>query len=435
MTHPLTFVILSSAFDILAEVGQVLNQKAQVRVLSVKTETADLVAEVVRLRPSAAIVSFGPTADEELAVIKRLAIECPQTMIIGAARDVSPDMILSSWHAGAHEFLRLPIIASEFEAILDTLAGFAAKQAQTLRRHGRVIAVFSNKGGCGTSFIASNLAVALRAPTALVDLDLQGGNVGFFFQIEPKFSITDLIENRTRMDDELLAKFLAPYSPNLALLPAPNDVDAAVDVKAEHVLEALELLRERYEYVVIDLAHTFDAITLAALDQADEILLVLTLDVMTVRSALRALSVFDRLDYPIQKVRAVVNRWTKNDLDLGRRQVEQLFGNRLIHLVPNDYRATVNSINLGQPLVESRPTSPISVEVRRLAASLGGVTDGKVKRRLDKKSPGLPAPDTSASNGAADGTVAPKGGTNGNEHNAKATRTWTRQIRALFRPA
>jgi pilus assembly protein CpaE len=76
-----------------------------------------------------------------------------------------------------------------------------------------VIAVFSNKGGCGTSFIASNLAFAMGAPTVLVDLNFQTGDLGFFFQVEPKFSILNLCENLERMDEELLSGFLANYSP------------------------------------------------------------------------------------------------------------------------------------------------------------------------------------------------------------------------------
>src|SRR4029079_7432424 len=141
--------------------------------------------------------------------------------------------------------------------------------------------------GCGTSFISSNLAVSLGTPTVLMDLNFQAGDLGFFFHVEPKFSIADLIKHQARMDKELLASLLTPHSPRLSLLPAPADVDAAVDVTAANVLETLSLLRQRYESVVVDLPHTFDEITLAALDQADDILLVLTLDIMTVRNALR----------------------------------------------------------------------------------------------------------------------------------------------------
>lgn len=427
--HQLTFVVLSDEPDFLAQAGSVFATLDHVKLLAVKSGTEDAYLETVRLRPSAAIISFGPAREKQLELVKKLAVDCPETMIIGAARDASPDTILGSLRAGAHEFLRLPIIASEFKAVLTRAAEFANKHQANDRRQGRLIATFSNKGGCGTSFIAANLAATLSEPTVLVDLDLQSGDLAFFFHLEPKFSIADLIDNRSRMDDELLAKTLAPHSTKLFLLPSPTDVDVAVELKAEDVDEALKLLRERYDNVVVDLPHTFDAVTLTALDQAAEVLLVVTPDVLTIRSALRTLSVFDRLDYPKSKVQVVVNRWTKNEPDFGRRQIEQLFGKRRIHLVSNDYKAIVNSINNGHPLVEARPSSTVSGEIKRLAASLGaapgsGVPVNNVAHVRNGHDPvALPLESSLA------GTVGLGHTTNGNGAGRKSLR---KQLSSLF---
>ena len=383
MSQLLTFVISGMEPDTVAGIAAALAASGRARLVSELHEPAQIHAEIVRQRPSTAIIVLSDSPEPELALIRQFAAEFPETMFIGASADASTDLILTSLRAGAREFLRLPINTDELEAILQRAAEYSRLHTPAKpTKRGRVIAVFSNKGGCGTSFISSNLAVSLGTPTVLMDLNLQAGDLGFFFHVEPKFSIADLIEHQTRMDDELLGSLLTPYSPNLSLLPAPTDVDAAVDVTAGHVLQTLELLRERYEYVVLDLAHTFDEITLAALDQADDILLVFTLDIMTVRSALRVLSILERLGYAREKIHAVVNRWSKNDVELGRPQIERLFGNRSVYLVPNDYRVAVNSINLGQPLVESRPTSAISMEIMRLSVALGGVAEEKAKAKI-----------------------------------------------------
>ncbi|MDQ3687371.1 MAG: hypothetical protein M3430_17495, partial [Acidobacteriota bacterium] len=158
---------------------------------------------------------------------------------------------------------------------------------------------------------------------------------------------------------------------NLSLLAAPREADSADDIEPEHIFEVLEILRERYEYVVIDPQHTFDGITLAALDQVDDIVLVLTLDIPSIRSTQRALAIFDRLGYPRHKIRIVVNRWSKQ-IDLELREVERFLGTKVMSFVQSDYRTAVNSINLGQPLVESDPTSKIALEIRQIAASLTG---------------------------------------------------------------
>ncbi len=430
MNQSLTLVIFGKEPNTLKELGGALAAHERVRLLAGRNEAHQLFAEVVRLRPAAVIVTLGDDPQQELSLIRQLADECPETMLIGAARDTSPDLILNSLRAGAQEFLRLPIIAAEFEAVLDHAAEYAAKQATAPHRKGRVIAVFSSKGGCGTSFLASNLAIALEAPTAIVDLNLQAGDLGFFFHLEPKFTITNLIENLARMDDSLLDTLLTPYSPNVSLLPTPRDMDAAIGVQAAQVREVIEVLRKRFEYVVIDLAHIFDEVTLAALDQADEILLVLNTDIMAVRSAQRALTVFDRLDYPREKVHVAVNRWNKKLLSLDWQKIERFLGKGATSFIPDDYRAVVNSINLGKPFVKEHPSAPISVEIKRLARSLTGKS-GKRER--------LPVFKAQVQNGhASNGHVAALNGAaaHGLKHEAGQSevdaKTWKLKLRSVF---
>jgi pilus assembly protein CpaE len=371
MTEPLTFVILSTGLDNFKEIRGALSADGRARLLAGGDDAEQLYAEIVRLRPSAAIIALGTGKEQSLALIERLAAECPSTAIISAATDASPDLILRSMRAGAREFLRLPIINEEFKTVLDRTAEFCAAHTEAPRKKGRMIAVFSSKGGCGTSFLATNLASVTNAPTVLADLNLQAGDLPLFLGLEPKYSIADLVENRARLDNELAARYVTPYSTNLSLLAAPREADSADEIEPEHVFEVLERLRENYAYVVLDPQHTFDAITLAALDQADTIVLVLTLDIPAIRSAQRALEIFDRLGYPRQKVRIIVNRWSKQ-IDLDLQQVERFLGERVTGFVPSDYQTAVTSINLGQPLVLSDQGSKIAVEIRRLAGIIIG---------------------------------------------------------------
>jgi pilus assembly protein CpaE len=370
MTQPLTFVILSTGLDSFKEIRGAL-QEAGGRLLAGGDDLEQVYEQIVHLRPSAAVVTFGPNAEQGLALIERLANEAAQTAVICAARDASPELILRSMRAGAREFLRLPIIKEEFNTVIARTAEYCSTRVETPKKKGRMIAVFSSKGGCGTTFMATNLAAATGASTVLADLNLQAGDLPLFLGVEAKYSIADLVENRARMDDSLLTSYVTPYSSSLALLAAPREADSADDIEPEHVFEALERLRERYEYVVLDPQHTFDPITLAALDQADDIVLVLTLDIPAIRSAQRALEIFDRLGYPRKKVSIVVNRWSKQ-IDLDLRQVEKFLGEPVIGFVPSDYQTAVNSINLGQPLVLSDATSKIAVEIKRIMGTILG---------------------------------------------------------------
>jgi pilus assembly protein CpaE len=137
-------------------------------------------------------------------------------------------------------------------------------------------------------------------------------------------------------------------------------------VKPGDVSEILHLLRQRYECIVLDLPHTFDPVTVAALDLADDILVVLTLDIPGIRATKRALKVFDRLGYARGRVHVVVNRWSKN-IDVELKKVETHLDEQLIGFVPNDYRKVMDSINLGRPLVQTDPSSRITLEIKRIA--------------------------------------------------------------------
>jgi pilus assembly protein CpaE len=371
MKQPLSFVVLSTGLDTFKELRAALASDDRTRLLAGGDDVEQLYPEVQKLKPNAAIIALGNNPNIAIALIERMAAECPETTVISAARDASPDLILRSMRAGARDFLRMPIIPEEFRTVVSRTCEHVATQVTAPKKKGRLVAVFSSKGGCGTTFLATNLAGSMASPTILVDLNLQAGDLPLFLGVEPKYSIADVVENRARLDETLMTTYITPHSSNLSLLAAPREADAADEIEPEHVFEALERLREKYDFVVLDPQHTFDAITLAALDQADEIVLVLTLDIPAIRSAQRALEIFDRLGYPRKKVRIVVNRFSKQ-IDLDLHQVERFLGERVAGFITSDYQTAVNSINLGQPLVQSEPNSKIAHEIRKVAAAIAG---------------------------------------------------------------
>ena len=387
MTQPLTFVVLSTALDNFKEIRGALVADSRVQLLAGGNDAEQLYEQIINLKPAVALITLGAHPDQAIKLIEKLKREFPSTAVISAAKGASGDLILQSLRAGAREFLNLPISADELKSVLDRITEFAVGQVEVPKKKGRMVAVFSSKGGCGTSFIATNLAAAASAKTVLVDLNLQAGDLPLFLGVDPKYSIADMVENRARLDESLITSFVTPYSAKLSLLAAPKQADSADEIEPEHVFEVLQRIRESYEYVVIDPQHTFDAITLAALDQADEIVLVLTLDIPAIRSTQRALEIFDRLGYPRKKIRIIVNRWSKQ-IDLDLRQVEKFLGEPVVGFVPSDYQTAVGSINLGNPLVLSDASSKIAQEIRRISETIAvGVTpieDAKPRRAVWK---------------------------------------------------
>src|SRR5215211_464659 len=142
----LSFVVLSTGLDTFKELRNALVTDPRARLLAGGNEVEQVYAEIVNLRPNAAVITMADgNAEQALRLIEKLAIEVPQTAIISAARNASPDLILQSLRAGAREFLRLPVITEEFKTVLDRTAEFCAGQKAVPRKKGRLIAVFSSK--------------------------------------------------------------------------------------------------------------------------------------------------------------------------------------------------------------------------------------------------------------------------------------------------
>ena len=369
MKRNLTFILLSKDPADSKEFSRALSNYPGASLLMVTDDPQQAFTETARLRPTALILNFAQIGDPGLKLVQNITAECPKSAVICASREASPDLILRSLRIGARDFIRLPIVEEDLATVFERTAQFANETAETEHKRGRAIAVFSPKGGCGCSLIATNLAMMQNSPTALVDLNLQSGDLELLLGVKPKFSLADVVENRDRLDDALLTSYLTPRSKNVSLLAAPLTAESAEDIEPRHIYEIMELLRQRFDSVIIDTPHSFDAVTISALDHADQILMVLTLEIHAIRSTRRALEIFDRLGYPRKKIRLVVNRWSKN-VELDQKQVEGFLGERVIGFVQSDYRAAVNSINLGQPLVESAPASRVTADLRAIAAKL-----------------------------------------------------------------
>jgi pilus assembly protein CpaE len=378
MKRNLTFILLSKDALAAREMTRAFSSRAGISLLMTSEDAEQVFAETLRLRPTAIVINLTHMGEPALKLVQRITAECPMTAVICASGESSPDLILHSLRAGARDFIRLPINEDELTTVIDRTAEFATQHVtEEPKARGRAIAVFSSKGGCGCSLIATNLAVIQTTPTVLVDLNLQSGDLELMLGVRSKFSLADVVENRDRLDDALLTNYLTHHSDNVSLLAAPVKAESAEDIEPKHIYEIMELLRQRYETVIVDAPHNFDAVTISALDHADQILVVLTLEIHAIRSTRRALEIFDRLGYPRKKIRIVVNRWSKN-IELDQKQIEAFLGERVVGFIQSDYRAAVNSINLGQPMALSAPTSKATADLRQIAAKL---FDGKVEQR------------------------------------------------------
>ncbi|MGE0130942.1 MAG: CpaE family protein [Blastocatellales bacterium] len=383
---------MSKAISVVV-IGRSLNQQERTRLRSASQTPLAIVAELPnapqvldelnRLRPQAALVLLNGELNHTFQLVERIHQELPETAVICSSEDNSPDVILQSFRSGAMEFLRLPLVETEIASVFAKIEQTVTKPEES---HGRVIAVYASKGGCGTTFVTANLAASLarlsRKRACVVDLNLQAGDQPLYLGLEPNYSIHDIVRNFDRLDDQLIASYLTQRSKYLTLLAAPTEIGKDEDVRVEHVTRSITLLRAQTEYVVIDPPRMLNELTIAALDAADDLLLLLTLDIPAIRSAKRALDIFARLGYDRSRVKVVINRYTKTpEFDL--KQVGKVLETDVFATISNDYQAAISSINVGEPLVLSKAQSRIVHDFGALASKLSGI-------RLPSESPEAP---------------------------------------------
>jgi pilus assembly protein CpaE len=260
-------------------------------------------------------------------------------------------------------------------------AAHVRRQLQTTAHRGRVITVFSPKGGTGKTVVSTNLAVALAKRdgmrTLLLDLDLQFGDAAIALGIEPEKTIYDLVVAPGELDSEKLAGYVSKHRSGLDVLAAPlrpEDAELVIESKA---IALLEVARGSYDAIVVDTSPFFHGPMLATLDRTDELLVLCGLDVPTLKNVRLALQTLELLSFPTSRIRYVMNRVNSN-VGLKTREVEAGLKVKVGWELPMD-RAVQVSVNRGEPVVLAEPRSDFSRALASLAKEVAPQAPTAVK--------------------------------------------------------
>ena len=239
-------------------------------------------------------------------------------------------------------------------------------------RHGKIVTVFSPKGGTGKTVTATNLATACAKfegrKTLLLDLDLQFGDAAIMLGVEPEKTIYDLVVAPGELDSEKLAGYITKHACGLSVLPAPLRPEDAELVTEAKLGRLLEVARESFDVIVVDTSPFFHGPMLATLDRTDELLLLCSLDVPTLKNLRLALQTLDLLSFPKSRVKIVLNR-SNSKVGMKPNEVEGALGMKVRFEVPSD-RAVPLAVNRGNPVVLAEESADVSRAIKSMAKEM-----------------------------------------------------------------
>ena len=346
-------------------------------------------------RPNVILMDINMPDMDGITATEIISNTVPESPIIMMSVQGEQDYLRRSMLAGAREFLVKPFSADELinairhvhelekvrrarYAPLAPAAGtqVAGAAAAPAVETGKIISFFSPKGGVGRTTIATNLAVALHQstekPVVLVDGSLPFGDIAVILNMSPKAkTIADLIGSFEQTDADVVESILVQHSTGIKVLLAPPTPESTELITGAHIKHVLEILKQRYAYVIVDTWPSYGEQVITMLDAADVVLSLMTLEITSLKNIRVFMEVVEKLGYSQDKVQLVANR---NDSSGGIKasDVEASLGRKIPHTIVSDGRTLVLAVNRGVPFVISHKDSQVSKDIFSLAAKLAG---------------------------------------------------------------
>lgn len=330
--------------------------------------------------------------ERTLSSMKGIVEKNPAIEIFLTASRTDSQVMLEAFRMGIKEFLPQPINRREFDAAVSRAKErLKSKEGRAIAKGGKVVAFLGAKGGVGTSTLAVNLAMSLRhiekeKQVALVDLNFNDSDLPLFLDLQPGKGLRELSQDISRLDATIVQSLVSKHESDLHLLQSgftDTEVASGDSIQRGTALHTLDVMRTMYDHIFVDCGHTLSPETREALDFSSMVLLVTTLSLPAIRQANQFLKVMKDAGFDREKVTIVVNRYQSSDAEL-LQHAEELFGQKIGWLVPNDYPMASSSLNQGVPLTVHAPHAALTRWYAEQAAVLAGRDQGGTQGALSR---------------------------------------------------
>ncbi len=332
-----------------------------------------------------AVIDISDNELKAIEVISELNKVNKSAKIVAISNKTSTETIIKTMRAGAKEFITKPITKTQFSDTVRELSN--SPQTNSGDNSCKIISTFSNKGGIGKTSIAVNLAVEIaemtKEKTALLDLNLQLGDVSTFLDLTPSFDVCYVVNNLANIDNTNITNALTRYkNTSLYVIADPINIEQSKEITAEQIKALIFELKKTFSYIIIDVGTNIDAKTTTALDMSDVILLTAIVNLPAVRNIQRCMNLFKKLNYPQEKIKLVLNRYMENE-EIKTSDIEEAVHGKVFWKIPNNYLTMMSAINKGVPVSAVSPDANISVNFRDFASK---ITDYLITQNIKNNS-------------------------------------------------
>jgi pilus assembly protein CpaE len=355
---------------------------------------ADAIANMERLardlraaEPDIILVDHRIGGQPTLDIIDDLALQFPEAPVVAILPGEDPLAAQQVIMAGARAFLVQPFTQVNLLSTLRRVRDLESRRRPVIAsstmapvadedKPVKTIAVYSPRGGAGTSTLALNLALALHDETdgrvLLVEGKLAFGHLDVLLNLRTRNTLADLIPHANALDSGLVAEVVVEHATGLQVILGPNDLQVAQGIRAEDLFNVVEGLKRLYDFLVIDIGSTLNENTVTLMDAADRVLRVTTPELAALHDVSRFVGVSRSLGYPPGKLLVVLNR-AGLEGGVKTKDIESALHHELFGQVPEDGANALRSLNRGLPLIVRYPRSPASKAYVLLARQLTGM--------------------------------------------------------------
>jgi pilus assembly protein CpaE len=337
--------------------------------------------------PDIVLLNVDEPLARSLRTIELLVVAFPNVGIVAIVPPNDRDVVRKAIRAGARDYLIQPAGRDDLQRAITAVHDAELKRqhlGQPEHRHslesGDVIVVYGAKGGIGKTTVAVNLATALATESklrvALVDLDVQMGDVALLLSLSTEHSLADAAANLERLEGGYLQGIVHAHESGLQVLPSPVNPEDAEPITREQVERIIEALAQTFDFVVVDTSHSLTDVTIAAIERATLTLLVTTRELPSLKRTKIALSLLrGSWDYPEERIKLVLNNPAGHKV-ISDDDVRAALEMPISWTVPFDL-AVAQAVGAGKSCVEYRPASQFSRTLVDLARSVAGLAPAR----------------------------------------------------------